>query len=392
MSPQDVINFFRFYGTIPQIGMVLAVLLFLVCAVFGRRTTRDASASGQVLGQVTTSESSDLGSIEVTVTPSDASPTIDKHGKFEIKELKLNRAYSVRFSCRGYHPQELSNILATEDGSYRIPATVLVRNTEFGWERRNAEATPYKITTGAELSSKEIMIGSNGSPTSLMSTLNEGVAWKTMTSLPIELHSLMQTRDGLLFVSGRKQYPGEWGFGCILQSGDGGVTWKEVSPPLYLSFVNSLTETPSGRMLAVTACSVGHGIQATLLLSDDKGTTWKTGQQMPAYDKLIGLSLVTNGSLICAGTKVPPTIPPQIYVSKDNGETWATCSSPPLNEFNSIVGFTSTGKGTLFVAANRPNEDSFASALYRSDNGGQYWRLVGQIPALRYVKSLSRAF
>ena len=389
-SLQEVINFFRSYGTVPQVGMVAAFLLFLVCAVFGRRTTDSPDANqagGQISGQVALDGQGDAHSIQVTVSPSDGKLEMKPPGTYHFTGLKNNHAYSVSFLNRGYHPKELPNILATEDGSFHPPDVVLVRDTEFGWVRRNAAPTAYPIMRGAEASAKEIVIWPESEPTQLVSTLNEGVGWKVISTLPMRVYSLIRTHTGILLAAGKKWLP-DGNVRSIMRSEDGGLSWTDVPPGLDIRSVLALVETRAGRIVGTAQRTGGEQLHAAIILSEDQGKTWKVGEDIQEYDYAKGLTLTGDGHLFCAGHMEGQGRPPMIYASKDNGESWHACSTPPLSNLASIEAFASNEKGVLFCAAIHPGNDEMAPAIYRSDSAGQYWRLAGLVPAQTYALSL----
>ena len=166
-----------------------------------------------------------------------------------------------------------------------------------------------------------------------------------------------------------------WGVGMpdlVLASEDGGATWtvrhrgtltNQSTPILWnVSFGDAEHGWAAARSTAVQ--------EATLLVTTDGGTTWKT-QRTGASGKLLDVVASDAKHVWALGTSGPTQQPSSLLLAtSDGGKTWHQQHVPVRVELSDIA-FSDASHGWA-VGSNHNRTVSF---ILSTTDGGQHWRL-----------------
>jgi uncharacterized repeat protein (TIGR01451 family) len=164
--------------------------------------------------------------------------------------------------------------------------------------------------------------------------------------------------------------------GPLFRSADGGETWARVS-----------TNLPEGwwsdghwASQPEPACALYFGYFGGVFKSTDKGTTWSpVSEGLGAHTTIRGLagSTAANGRLY-AQACVDSWTDCQVFTTTDPSAGWEQAASLPSGCWLGSVATNSATPDSVFVTTSCPLP--IGSSVYRSDDGGQSWRLSFDLP------------
>ena len=192
-----------------------------------------------------------------------------------------------------------------------------------------------------------------GNGDSVFATTNNGDTW---TSVRVNLRD-SASMPTLLYVNGPTMFVREGtNPDRISRSTDGGATWNYADNGLSGFYSVGPFLSSGGALLAPAG---------RIYRSTDNGGTWLQ------VDSALG-SLVGFAGLYKAGTTIY-AYGLGVAISTDDGATWVKSDSG-FASFFGIGGFAAVGS-TLFAGGGFPN------AIYKSTDGGSYWRTVTNLPS-----------
>jgi photosystem II stability/assembly factor-like uncharacterized protein len=154
----------------------------------------------------------------------------------------------------------------------------------------------------------------------------------------------------------------------LLATQDGGRTWETrgADPPTVISFVGTI-----GYGARQTGA---NGKPWTIVRTDDAGATWtRVGVlQAPEGAAFTSLTFVdpSNGWAVVSG---------RIYRTADGGRTW-TGLNAPCTEGSTLSDATIADSSTGYAMCTfEPGTDMEPKQLFRTDDGGNSWRLVSSV-------------
>lgn len=150
---------------------------------------------------------------------------------------------------------------------------------------------------------------------------------------------------------------------CTASAGAGVNRWTVIGPPASM---HAMAIDPHNPRLLYAAGS------ETVARSDDRGTTWT--------------STPVSGLFQPSAIRVSPSLPSTIYVlglsdlfrSTTGGTSWTHSRVPTAAQFPNDLQVDTTNAATLTLAAsNFCFLGCSGGGVFRSDNGGDSWRLIG---------------
>ena len=153
----------------------------------------------------------------------------------------------------------------------------------------------------------------------------------------------------------------------IIRSGDGGLTWENVS--------NGLTSASIYSLNIESLCSVGSnmlaGTRNGIFISSDQGDNWTQTSYDPVHGDVFDFLVVD--SLIFSAADAGENAFDQggIFLSTDNGQTWARSDSGLEDSYYShrVRAFANIGS-TLFAG-------TWFGGIYSSNDTGKTWKKLG---------------
>ena len=164
--------------------------------------------------------------------------------------------------------------------------------------------------------------------------------------------------------NGRKILAGNEAMYGLIESQDGGATWSIAGPGFTGRGSRSVAFDPSNSQRVYAGAMIGNAF----FKSTDGGLTWSTRRfGTPAvYVIAVGVDPLSP-NIVYAGTQNEG-----LFKSADFGDTW-TATGSGLSGAITYLTLDPTRSGRLFA--------STATAFYLSENGGQSWNNVLNMPA-----------
>jgi len=285
-------------------------------------------------------------------------------------EAAFNAA-GIPQSAPGYptRDQRLRAVLAGYDGK-RNPVSAIAGSQ---WRARPS-GTPEDLTSicGTPDGNHLWAVGDRGN---ILQTDDAGETWRTRTGQDLNtfnLYSIFCTADGRHLWAAGENFMNrvEREKGVILQSDDGGATWK-VSKSGVTGALHSIFGTPDGRHLwAVSGVFNWNG--AVIVQSDDSGGTWQARTGWNASN-LNSIFCTADGNHLWVVGALGASLK-----SDDAGVTWKTGAIEALvntsYDMHSVFG-TSDGRHLWVVGGNDDGGYPEVGIILQSDDGGATWQM-----------------
>jgi hypothetical protein len=171
----------------------------------------------------------------------------------------------------------------------------------------------------------------------------------------------------LAYVSGQD---GSGLFSAFLSTGDGGTSWSDLSDSPISSFWPVLTVRceADGNCIALAMGTSG----GLTLRSSDLGSTWTQSSQSELRSSPIMISSCGD-ALHC----VYSTDGGGLAFTSNGGQSWSA-SDIPVRTGQMITAVDCVDGTVCFAAAAQSSRGSYVNAvIYRSDDGGQIWKIFG---------------
>jgi photosystem II stability/assembly factor-like uncharacterized protein len=207
------------------------------------------------------------------------------------------------------------------------------------WARLGTQDVHALAFVGGD--ANHVLFGHHGG---LLESTDGGRTWR---DLPVrdDAMSLSPAADGSLVIAGHDVFAA---------SRDGGATWAPVANDLPSLDIHGFTRDPSNpeRMWAYVATG-------GLWESANFGSTWT---QVRRGTVLFPLAVHANGQTSLLGVDITGVVR-----STDGGRSWAPLGTPPTHPMTSLA---ATPDGSVVYAGS-------TDALYRSSDGGATWAKTG---------------
>jgi len=184
------------------------------------------------------------------------------------------------------------------------------------------------------------------------------MSWKVIGSNS-KWMAIAASNDGSYILGSQNLMNGE-----VMQSTDGGNTWKPVSPiaPTEMATWSALALSSDGKFQLAGWSPLQLGTKPKIFTSNDFGSTWTQASTFP-NDYLQDVAINQDGSqmLACGRTDA--------YISKDSGATWNALHLHSLSPDTTFTcsSVASSGDGQTLLTNNR-----FGSLLMSQDGGNTF--------------------
>lgn len=278
----------------------------------------------------------------------------------------------------------VSGFVAFRQDSYTDPANPHVGLSEAAWWIQPRESNSFRRGPGVrgDLQAIYALPGTTyawavGTGGLVIRTVDSGRTWSMGK---IESSNESQRIQNLLDVYFIDAHHG-WAAGDagLLQSSDGGATWV-AHPALANDTLHSITfvGTNDGWVSG----------KRSLFRTTDGGVTWERSIKLsdvvgPPYLGKVDFVDAAVGWLDLAS---------EISRTADGGDSWRPMGTPGLNlPQGDIIDFDLLSSSTAIVLAEAPPRQNFvpsnSTSLFRSDNGGQDWKLILGAPVRLWATS-----
>ena len=195
---------------------------------------------------------------------------------------------------------------------------------------------------------------------------NYGSSWtQSLSSEPIYTIAVCKSGNLLAF--------GNLSTGNIHKSENNGSTWTAIFhnyPTSHLPFLKCVTST--GRIL----CSSGVN---TVFSSDDEGSTWSMNKDIQtATSYWMDIAESHNGFLMLCVNSVSATSVRDIYISKNNGDTWELLQRPTSIPKNVQMRFSLSCVHNRFFLSIGDISSFLEGTLVYSDDFGSNWHMLNE--------------
>jgi photosystem II stability/assembly factor-like uncharacterized protein len=227
---------------------------------------------------------------------------------------------------------------------------------------------------------REVYLNTN-IPT-VLKTNNGGRSWQRLDIPPPGWAVNLATDP---FIPHRVYFSGPCDVPCFRLSEDGGLTYREVTYTLPITWADGGAHT---NLVAPDPSSPGHIVMASGLVhpnvpwgdvllygSDDYGEHW---QHLSAWSlrpvKAIAFDPSSPGVLYVASVG--------LYKSADGGGTWQalTAGQPELDAVETVT-VHPHNPGTVFMGVSSGSGSGFEQGIYRSLDGGETWEFLSGEPS-----------
>lgn len=219
------------------------------------------------------------------------------------------------------------------------------------WYRRIAY-TGSKYVTLTDLTSKQIMVSSNGTtwPTTMSTPIN---TYNTYSSFAI--NSICKNSSGVMVAGGAQ--------GRIARSTDDGQTWTHPTN----NVLDILSIATSGSTF------VAVGSLGAAYYSNDDGQTWSSCTGLPITDDLNDVTFGDGKFVICSDSGI---------FHSSNGISWTAATTLPTSTLSTVF-YAQTDSGSkVFLAGG-------TGTLCRSTDGGVNWTSVKPVGYSGVINSIS---
>jgi photosystem II stability/assembly factor-like uncharacterized protein len=228
--------------------------------------------------------------------------------------------------------------------------------------------------------------------TILAASTDAGDTWQVVNAhLPIGFPAQLEFADtahGYLWGGA----PSTSGTVSLWKTSDGGRTWAEAPLGPVVSDVSAIGPDVWAVVgtCPITSATVAKSCAASIEVSLDSGNTWSPTQSEPPVLENSGLSISDQDLELARITPVHVYVlaftptgaagssePGRLVYSSDGGQTWAGRSNPCPRYFDFGEQIAASGTDDLWMmCASQASAGSQAKALYRSNDGGEHWKLV----------------
>jgi hypothetical protein len=344
-----------------------------------------AKSNGIIRGVARLENGIDHSGIEVIASPGRYRATTDRQGNYELQHL-AGAMYTLSFSKKLYHEAELSNIAATEDGSYRTSPVELKQDTTCGW--RVLPNVPFSHSNDASLIASpdgDLFLGT-GSARGIYRSDDDGSSWK-----PIHEVSKEQYLGQIVIVGPRSlislvrpsRHPPQ--YIAFHQSTDKGRTWNRFELPTNGTSIEKLisceTNAYAGSSPPRTK-DLEAAEEPTIIRSTDRGLSWQIASSFKDAILVKPIYCAADGSLFAITMKDTAPQSCRLYLSNDKAMTWTTCADFPFQVPFWVAGLIQD-EGNRFICAGTysetENPSEYCTAVLRSSDPLKGWEFLSKI-------------
>lgn len=162
----------------------------------------------------------------------------------------------------------------------------------------------------------------------------------------------------------------DYSWQTLYRSGDGGVTWQELTVPTGIAYPEQVTISDDGQRLVVVAPRQDSS-EGVLLVSSDGGATWQERFVVP-MDRVLRVS--PNGAAAAEIAYGEDGVGGYVRVTTNDGATWSNATVPSAIHWGpSAVRLSDDGATLVLTGATSAGENVIAV----SSDAGATWNTTG---------------
>jgi photosystem II stability/assembly factor-like uncharacterized protein len=243
-----------------------------------------------------------------------------------------------------------------------MPAAILFAQ----WQPMGPPGGDFRAMARSASSDNTIYLASNGSPSNIWRTTDNGTTWSRMGSISSSIYSLAvdPSNPAIMYAGGTYMY----------RSTNAGVSWTQLSMPTYHYYCYDIKIHPSAPTTIMSACYIyaSNYYHMGFIKSTNSGTNWmsETLGVDTSYAYALAVDPSNRSNIYVGGYKyAASTYTPIVYKSTDGGSTFAPAGVLPGGQYycySLAVHETMSNyvyAGTLY-------------GIYRSTDAGGTWASV----------------